>query len=134
MEAALNGVDFYRDSRGYIEFRSDARLRYLGMWLVDDVHGVHDTCLDLLADLEDIAAGRKQRESWEGNAWAAELSATGVDLQNLWRDQLAAHYALAETQRHVREYWRLLAQSPQRGPAVARWEERNGRRHPYSGL
>ena len=58
------------------------------MWLTDDIQSVHEILLDLLADLEDIAAGRKESESWEGNAWAAELSAEGIDLQNLWWDLL----------------------------------------------
>ncbi|MFC4018597.1 hypothetical protein ACFOW4_11685 [Micromonospora sp. GCM10011542] len=104
------------------------------MWLTGDVQADRSTCLDLLADLEDIATGRKETESWEGNAWAAEISASGVDLQNLWRDQLAAHYPLAETRRIADQYWRLLAAEPGRAAVLARWEERNGREHPYPGL
>jgi hypothetical protein len=133
MGDALNGIEFFRDDAGVIEFRAEPRLKIFGMWLTDDVHGVHDTCLDLLADLEDLAAGRKQQESWEGNAWAAELGPKGVDLRNLWRDVLRAQYALPESRRIAQQYWRLMAQSPARGPAVAEWEERNGRRHPYPG-
>ncbi|MGN9812320.1 hypothetical protein ACTMSW_23560 [Micromonospora sp. BQ11] len=134
MEATLSDIEFFRDSQGYVEFRAEPRLKRLGMWLIDDVQGVHDTCLDLLADLEDIANGRKETGSWEGNAWTAELSAEGVDLQNLWRDVLRAHYPLSETRRVVERYWRLLAQSADRGPTVSRWEERNGRRHPHPGV
>ncbi|GAB4104755.1 hypothetical protein GCM10028790_37740 [Micromonospora taraxaci] len=104
------------------------------MWLTGDIQVVHELCLDLLADLEDIAAGRKENESWEGNAWAAELSAGGVDLQNLWRDVLKAHYPLPEARRVVAQYWRLLAEDPDRTRAVIEWERENGRQHPFQGL
>ncbi|MEV1142721.1 hypothetical protein [Micromonospora sp. NPDC049799] len=131
----MSAIEFYWTETGRAEYRAkDSRLDCIGMWLVGDVQADHSTCLDLLADLDDIANGRKETESWEGNAWAAELSAQGVDLQNLWRDALSAHYTLAETRRIADQYWRLLAGEPERGPALARWEERNGRRHPYPGL
>jgi hypothetical protein len=131
----LSRIEFYRDDRGIAEYRTtDRRLDCLGMWLTDDIQSVHETCLDLLADLEDIAAGRKEGESWAGNAWAAGLSAEGVDLQNLWRDVLKAHYPLQETRRVVAQYWRLLADDPDRARAVAEWESDNGRPHPWDGL
>lgn len=131
----MSTIDFYWTERGRAEYRTtDPRLRCIGMWLTGDIQVVHELCLDLLADLEDIAAGRKETESWEGNAWAAELSAEGVDLQNLWRDVLNAHYPLAETRRVVAQYWRLLAQDPDRTRAVAEWERENGRQHPYPAL
>ncbi|PWU51960.1 hypothetical protein DLE60_01810 [Micromonospora globispora] len=131
----MSGIKFYWTETGRSEYRAtDERLSCLGMWLVGDVQADRSTCLDLLADLEDITAGRKEHESWEGNAWAAELSPTGVDLQNLWREELSAHYTLAETRGVAERYWRLLAEDPGRGAAVQRWEERNGRRHPYQGL
>ncbi|MFC4018595.1 hypothetical protein ACFOW4_11675 [Micromonospora sp. GCM10011542] len=124
-------LEFYWSVNGTAKYRTtDRRLACLGMWLTDDIQSVHDSCLDLLADLEDIAAGRKVSESWEGNAWAAELSAEGVDLQCLWRDVLSAHYPLGETRRVVAQYWRLLAAKPGRDPAITRWEERNCRPHP----
>lgn len=131
----MSTIDFYWTERGRAEYRTtDPRLRCIGMWLTGDIQVVHELCLDLLADLEDIAAGRKEAESWEGNAWAAELSAEGVDLQNLWRDVLKAHYPLAETRRVVAQYWRLLAQDPDRTRAVAEWERENSRQHPYPAL
>lgn len=130
----MRGIEFYRDSEGYIEFRSEPRLKCFGMWLTDDIHGVHYTCLDLLADLEDVAAGRKESESWEGNAWAAEITAEGVHLQNLWRDALKAHYPLPEARKIVQQYWRLLAEDPARDRAIAEWEADNERPHPYPGL
>ncbi|MEU8111325.1 hypothetical protein AB0K35_09520 [Micromonospora sp. NPDC053740] len=128
-------IEFRWSEERIAEYHStDRRLACLGMWLTDDIQVVHELCLDLLADLEDIAAGRKESESWEGNAWAAELSANGVDLQNLWRDVLKAHYPLAETRRVVAQYWRLLAEDPDRTRAVTEWERDNGRQHPYQGL
>jgi hypothetical protein len=131
----LSSIEFYWNDRGIADYRTtDPRLDCLGMWLTGDIQSVHETCLDLLADLEDIAAGRKEHESWEGNAWAAELSPKGVDLQNLWRDVLKAHYPLQETRRVVAQYWRLLANDPDRSRAVAEWEQENGRQHPYAAL
>ena len=131
----MSSIEFYWTDRGRAEYRTkDARLNCIGMWLTGDVQADRSTCLDLLADLEDIAAGRKESESWEGNAWAGELSANGVDLQNLWREQLSAHYPLSEARRIADQYWRLLASEPGRAAALARWEERNGREHPYPQL
>ncbi|MFI5928681.1 hypothetical protein ACIA3K_22305 [Micromonospora sp. NPDC051543] len=131
----MSTIEFRWSKERIAEYQStDQRLACLGMWLTDDIQSVHELCLDLLADLEDIAAGRKESESWEGNAWAAELSAEGVDLRNLWRDVLHAHYPLAETRRVVAQYWRLLAEDPDRTRAVVEWESENGRTHPYPGL
>ncbi|RQW99759.1 hypothetical protein [Micromonospora globispora] len=131
----MSSIEFYRNERGIADYRTtERRLDCLGMWLTDDIQSVHEICLDLLADLEDIGAGRKGGESWEGNAWAAELSPEGVDLQNLWRDVLKAHYPLPEARRVVAQYWRLLADDPDRGRAVTEWERDNGRPHPYGGL
>ncbi|MFI7574364.1 hypothetical protein [Micromonospora sp. NPDC049497] len=127
-------IEFYWTERGRAEYRTgEDRLDCLGMWLVGDIQTDHHFCLDLLADLDDIANGRKEAESWEGNAWAAELSAEGVDLQNLWRDVLKAHYTLRETQRVVEQYWRLLTDDPDRDRAFAEWEKENGRPHPVIG-
>ncbi|MFI7574363.1 hypothetical protein [Micromonospora sp. NPDC049497] len=133
MGATVKGIDFYRDSEGYAAFRAEPRLKCLGMWMTGDVQVVHELCLDLLADLHDIAIGRKEHESWEGNAWAAELSAQGVELQNLYVDDLKAHYPLRETQRVVEQYWRLLTDDPDRDRAFAEWEKENGRPHPVVG-
>lgn len=130
----MKGLDFYRDSEGYVAFKAEPRLKCMGMWLTGDIQSVHEMCLDLLADLEDIAAGRKEGESWEGNAWAAELSPNGVDLQNLWAPDLSAHYPLGETRRAAEQYWRVLADDPDRSRAVVEWERDNGRQHPYGGL
>ncbi|MFC4018596.1 hypothetical protein ACFOW4_11680 [Micromonospora sp. GCM10011542] len=127
-------VEFHRDETGHVAFRSDARMKCLAMWLTGDIQSSHEICLDLLADLEDIATGRKETESWEGNAWAAEIGATGVDLQNLWVEDLSAHHPLAEARRAAEQYWRLLADDPDRARAVTEWERDNGRQHPYPGL
>jgi hypothetical protein len=127
----LSGIQFSWNERGIATYRStDPRLDCLGMWLTGDIQSVHEMCLDLLADLEDIIAGRKKHESWEGNAWAAELGPKGVDLRNLWRDVLKARYPLQQTRQVVMQYWRLLADDPDRARAVTEWEQENGRRHP----
>ncbi|MGN9812321.1 hypothetical protein ACTMSW_23565 [Micromonospora sp. BQ11] len=127
-------IQFYWTERDRAEYRTDEdSLSHLGMWLVGDIQADHHCCLDLLADLDDIANGRKETESWEGNAWAAELSAQGVDLQNLYVDDLKAHYTLRETQRVVEQYWRLLTDDPDRDRAFAEWEKDNGRPHPVVG-
>ncbi|MEV1142720.1 hypothetical protein [Micromonospora sp. NPDC049799] len=126
-------IEFYWNTNGCAEFRADERLRYFGMWLTDDIQSVHELCLDLLADLHDIAFGRKETESWEGNAWAAELSAEGVDLGCLWNEALRTHYPLPEARRVVEQYWRLLTDDPDRDRAFAEWEKDNGRPHPVIG-
>ncbi|MET7966111.1 hypothetical protein [Micromonospora sp. NPDC005305] len=130
----MRGIEFYWDDRRCAEFRSEPRLRCLGMWLTGDVQSVHELCLDLLADLVDIAAGRKEHESWEGNAWAAELSPDGADLQNLYVPDLSAHYPLAEVRRAAEQYWRLLTDDPDRDRALSESESDNGRPHPWDGL
>jgi hypothetical protein len=129
----VTGISFRVDERGLIDYRAEERLKVLGLWLTGDIQSSLDACLDLLADLDDISAGRKPEEEWEGNAWYGVLRPDGVELRNQFRAVLQATYPLAEVRRAAESYWRVLAEDPEKETVIDRWEEWNKRPHPLRG-
>jgi hypothetical protein len=126
----VNGITFHLNEDGVVQYRAEGRMKVLGLWLVHDVQSSLDACLDLLADLDDVAAGRKAGETWEGNAWRALISPAIVSLQALY-SELSGSFPLSLTRSVVDRYWAFISgQAGSTVDALARWEQDNHRRHP----
>ena len=123
---------FYTDNEGYVGARADGPTQSLALWLVDDVGTSLTTALNLLADLADIAAGRKSTEEWDGSAWAATLNRDKVTVRNLFRPALHGTYPFDQVRQVADDYWRFLVSDGSRDKveALTEWEEWNGHPHP----
>ncbi|HNX98779.1 MAG TPA: YacL family protein [Candidatus Aminicenantes bacterium] len=59
---------FYRDAAGACRAQVDLEKELLGRFLEADVQGSQATCDNLLAALDEVAAGRRKRWQQTGNA------------------------------------------------------------------
>jgi uncharacterized protein YacL (UPF0231 family) len=59
---------FYRDENGELRAATGRERRLLGRFLEADIQGSGKLCNAVLAGLEEVAAGRRKRWQWTGNA------------------------------------------------------------------
>ncbi|KAB2369598.1 hypothetical protein [Actinomadura montaniterrae] len=125
----------------------DERHRPLAAWITTDISIYKRTCLDALAVVADLVAGRPPFEEWSSENYEVEFGSRGLRFQNLWVPDERGAYTLPEVKEAVKEYWRFLASIPddpdlireyrpdlpERQAALLRWEETWKRRHPYRG-
>jgi len=127
-------ISFYTDESGFPAYRADDN-RYvpLGVWFVMELRNSPYQCLDLLALVDDAAAGRSSDGEWEGEAFHCTVTTSGVTVQNTILDDQQGTYSLAEVRQAAEDYWRQLPE-PSRIPAdLADWERSWNRPHPYRG-
>ncbi|GIF12662.1 hypothetical protein [Actinoplanes teichomyceticus] len=129
----MTGISFHLNERGVVDYRADDRFTVLGLWLTGDVQASLQGCLDVLADLDDVAAGRKSQEEWRGNAFHVTISAESLALRNDYRAVLRADYPIAEVRPVIDDYWGFIAEGEDREAALAEWEQWNDRLHPRHG-
>jgi len=72
---------FYRDDNGDPRAATGRDRRLLGRLLEADFQGSHRLCADVLAALDDIAAGRRKRWQMTGNAHTLILSRRQARIQ-----------------------------------------------------
>lgn len=127
----------------------DEKYRPLGTWIIGDISIYKIVCLDALAMLADVSAGRPPFVPWDSENYTVNFAPTGVSIQNNWVEgELGATFTIAEVREAVEDYWRFLASIPE-NPDLAReyrpdlpewqadllrWEEKWSRRHPYHGV
>lgn len=115
-------------------------------WLLADIGGTHEVCLDALATIDDVAAGR-EFEPWSSDAYEVTIAGSGLTLKYEWEDRIEGKYTLDQARTAVEEYWRFLQSLPEH-PTVVRnfrpdlptavaavlsWERTWQRPHPYRG-
>ncbi|MFC4912844.1 hypothetical protein [Actinomadura gamaensis] len=126
----------------------DQRLEPLGVWIIADISIYKQVCLDALAMIADVSAGRPPFEPWSSDKFDVAFSESGITIQNLWIPDQHGEYTLAETRDTVENYWRFLVAVPD-NPNLIReyrpdlpewqadllmWEESWKRPHPYRGV
>jgi hypothetical protein len=143
----LSFIRFYLSDRRTPRFEvDDQRYRALGAWAIIDISVFMGVCLDALAMVDDVAAGRPV-EPWSSEHYDLTLTQEGVTFSNYWADDERGRYTLAEFREVVELYWAFLASRPEE-PFIQRdywpdlpeteaevllWEETWQRRHPYRG-
>lgn len=125
----------------------DGRYQPLGAWIITDISIYKGVCLDALAILADISAGRPPFEPWDSDNYTVNFTPTEVTIQNNWVEHERGTFTVAEVRDAVEEYWRFLAgipdnpdlireyrpDLPEWQAALLQWEETWGRPHPYRG-
>ncbi|MDL4816854.1 hypothetical protein [Actinomadura opuntiae] len=125
----------------------DGKYQALGAWITTDISIYKKTCLDALAMVHDIVAGRAPFEPWSSENYEVDFSPSGVRIQNLWVPHEKGEYSVADMKEVVEEYWKFLASIPDNPQLVRgyrpdlpewqadllRWEETWNRPHPYRG-
>lgn len=72
---------FYRDAKGDLRAETDRSQRLLGRFLEAEMQGSIGMCDEVLAALDDIAAGRSKRRQINGNAHTLILSKRRARIQ-----------------------------------------------------
>ncbi|MEV4622705.1 hypothetical protein AB0J74_28830 [Asanoa sp. NPDC049573] len=143
----MSFIRFHLSDLGTPRFEvDDQRYRALGAWAIIDMSLLMGACLDALAMVDDVAAGRPA-EPWESEHYRLALTKDGVTFSNYWSEDERGQYSLLEFREVVEIYWTFLASRPET-PGVVRdywpdlprpeaevllWEETWQRRHPYRG-
>ncbi|MFI0483252.1 hypothetical protein [Actinomadura sp. 9N215] len=140
-------MTFRLDQFGLPLFRADSsRYDALGYWLISDVSIHKLVCLDALAMLADVSAGRDPFEPWSSDNYTVTFTPTGVSIRSNWSDE-SGEYGVDEVRQAVEEFWRFLVAQPDKPHMVReyhpelpdwqasllRWEEKWSRRHPSRG-
>jgi hypothetical protein len=143
----MSGIQFYTDDRGFIQYRTDdKRMVALGVWLKMDIGGHPGLLLDALAMVDDVASGRSNAETWDGEGFEVQFSRDGVQVTGVYTD-VNERYSLAEVRTVLEEHWGFVRATPE-NPEVQRllrpdlpqwhayllqWESTWKRPHPYRG-
>jgi hypothetical protein len=77
--------------------------------LTSDVQNSEVLCLDRLAWIEDVRAGRSPEQTWQGNCWDAAATPGGLTRYDLYSDDSEGHYSLDEANDIVVRYLDFLA-------------------------
>ena len=94
--------------------------------LTSDVQYAEIWCLRILAWIEDLLAGRSDRQEWDGNSWSAQLTSGGLHLQDHFSGDWQGDYSLAEAHDIVLKYFAFLKPgSTEREAAIVEWEADN---------
>ena len=127
-----DSIEFYYDQFGTPDFRvADDHYFNLGAWLTGDIQSYAPDCLELLATVEDLRAGRTPMEDWEGNAYHVRMTAGDVVLVNLHVPDQATTYSVDDTHAALLSYWNFLTSDPADKVRFLRdWEKDAGRTHP----
>jgi hypothetical protein len=126
----------------------DGKYQPLGAWIITDISIYRGACLDALAMLADVAAGRPPFEPWDSENYTVRFTPTEVSIQNGWVEHENVDFSVADVREAIEEYWRFLAgvpdnpnlvreyrpDLPEWEAALLRWEEKWGRSHPYRGI
>ncbi|MGH3390210.1 MAG: hypothetical protein ACRDOO_15185 [Actinomadura sp.] len=126
----------------------DSKYQPLGAWIITDISIYRGACLDALAMLSDVSAGRPTFEPWDSENYTVHFAPTGVSIQNDWVEHERGEFSVADVRVAVEDYWRFLASLPDNPnlireyrpdlpewqAALLRWEEKWSRRHPYHGV
>ncbi len=128
----MGGLTFDRNQYNAPDYATDdPRLFDLGAWLTSDIQNYAPDCLDLLSCVEDMWSGRSTAEEWEGNAYLAQFSPTGVLAENLHVPGRMTTYPLDEAHQTMLRYLDFIAPTPEaKARAVDVWEKENERPHP----
>ena len=125
----------------------DERMQRLGNWISTDISIYKGVCLDALATVADVVAGRPV-EPWESENFTVHFSDAGVSIRNEWVEVERGEFSMAEVREAVEDYWRFLVAIPDNPelirefrPDLPEWQaallmwERTWRRpHPYRGM
>lgn len=127
----MTDIAFSTDADGFVRYHAPERLRPLAHWLTEQVGTSLGSGLNLLADLADIADGRKASEVWDNESWTTTLRPAEVTITNTFSSALKGTFTLAETRDAAWAYWRFLAgDGHETADALAEWEEWEKRTHP----
>ncbi|SNS97154.1 hypothetical protein SAMN05421812_102569 [Asanoa hainanensis] len=143
----MSFIRFHLSDLGTARFEvEDQRYRALGAWAIIDISLMMGVCLDALAMVYDVAAGRPV-DPWSSEHYDLTLTQQGVTFSNYWADEERGRYTLAEFREVVELYWVFLASRPE-SSAIVRdfwpdlprpqaevllWEQTWERPHPYRG-
>ncbi|MEH0842533.1 hypothetical protein V6U81_09110 [Micromonospora sp. CPCC 205711] len=127
---------FFTDRHGFPGYESDEpRHTALGVWFQMELRNSPYQCLDLLAILDDVAAGRADEREWDGEAFLVTVTRPGVTVRNTILPDQHGRYELTEVRRLAEEYWEYLSDQPRPRLAfdLADWERTWSRTHPCRG-
>lgn len=105
---------FYRDAKGDLRAEAGRDQLLLGRFLEADVQGSIGICEEVLAALDDIAAGRSQRWQMTGNVHTLILSKRRARIQAEIGRSPDLILSLAEFRRALQEWRALLDKKPPR--------------------
>jgi len=105
---------FYRDAKGDLKAKTGREQRLLGRFLEADLQGSVGMCDDVLAALDDIAAGRSQRWQMTGNAHTLVLSQRRARIHPEFGRALDLLLAPAELRQALLEWKALIGRKPSR--------------------
>jgi hypothetical protein len=126
----------------------DGKYQPLGAWIITDISIYKGVCLDALAMIADVSAGRPPFEDWDSENYTVSFTPTEISIQNNWVGHERGIFTVAEVRDAVENYWRFLVgipdnphlireyrpDLPEWQAAVIQWEERWGHPHPYHGI
>jgi hypothetical protein len=125
----------------------DERMQRLGNWITTDISIYKGVCLDALATVADVEAGRPI-EPWDSENYTVDFSNGRINIQNSWVDSEHGEFSLDEVRDAVEDYWQFLMaipdnpnlirefrpDLPELQAALLMWEESWKRPHPYRGV
>ncbi|MEU8819658.1 hypothetical protein [Actinoplanes sp. NPDC048796] len=124
----------------------DQRYDLLGEWLTTDLGTFFIVILDALAMADEVARGEPPFEQWSSENYAVSFTPTALLITNLWVPGAEGEFPADIARTAIEDYWRFLVAQPE-PPAIReyrpdlpewqadllRWEEGQGRAHPYRG-
>jgi hypothetical protein len=124
----------------------DQRYDLLGEWLTTDLGTFFIVILDALAMADEVARGELPFDEWSSENYAVSFTPAALLISNLWVPGAEGEFPADVARTAIEEYWRFLVVQPE-PPAIReyrpdlpewqadllRWEERQGRPHPYRG-
>jgi hypothetical protein len=101
--------------------------------MTDDIQSSGYFCLIQLAYAENTRSGREPLHDWQGNAWYARYTSTGLHLENVWEDELSGNYSHEDAHAVLLEYWRFIMETKDKQADIALFESELGYEHPCRG-
>ncbi|SDE56256.1 hypothetical protein [Glycomyces harbinensis] len=116
-------------------------------WLATDIGAQYQVCLDALAMIDDVSAGRPPFEEWDSEGYDVEFDESGLHLSAVYGNLGEASYPIAVARKAIEDHWTFIqglgetpgavrAFRPDLGAPVASlllWEQGWERPHPYRG-
>jgi uncharacterized protein YacL (UPF0231 family) len=105
---------FYRDAKGDLRAETGRDQRLFGRFLEADIQGSIGVCDEVLAALDDIAAGRSKRRQMTGNAHTLLLSKRRARIRAEFTSDPDLILAPAELRQALLEWKMLIDSKPPR--------------------
>ena len=143
----MSKYDFKIMKPGIISTNFTNTYEQLDVWVTMDIQTSYYLCLDALAMVSDVAAGKFREKQWEGEMCDISITKDKVVVQNNFVDDETTEIQFDLFKDILEEYWKFLTKIPppyyvsrEYRPDLPEiwadlldWEETWQRKHPYRG-